>query len=163
MQGPSRDTGSPQTNKKTTSLLHKWYRKSSCQSSPWCHWYELQLPFRLLVESHSKHRSIALQSWQIWTCVLIHSFPLRKRGQKMGKNSKLFDIIVLAGMVVNIILAVFLILYYFDFLWLSGCFDSLSASSYSPEMAHRKPMVSSRKSGTIRLRLVILTSVPVLV
>jgi hypothetical protein len=27
-----------------------------------------------------------------------------------------FDIIVLAGMVVNIILAVFLILYYFDFL-----------------------------------------------
>jgi hypothetical protein len=32
------------------------------------------------------------------------------------KNSKLFDIIVLAGMVVNIILAVFLILYYFDFL-----------------------------------------------
>lgn len=34
----------------------------------------------------------------------------------MTKNSKLFDIIVLAGMVVNIILAVFLILYYFDFL-----------------------------------------------
>ena len=32
------------------------------------------------------------------------------------KNSKLFDIIVLAGMVVNMILAVFLILYYFDFL-----------------------------------------------
>jgi hypothetical protein len=27
-----------------------------------------------------------------------------------------FDIIVLAGMVVNILLAVFLILYYFDFL-----------------------------------------------
>jgi len=37
-------------------------------------------------------------------------------GKKMTKNSKLFDIIVLAGMVVNIILAVFLILYYFDFL-----------------------------------------------
>ena len=34
----------------------------------------------------------------------------------MNKNSKVFDIIVLAGMVVNIILAVFLILYYFDFL-----------------------------------------------
>jgi len=34
----------------------------------------------------------------------------------MSKNSKVFDIIVLAGMVVNIILAVFLILYYFDFL-----------------------------------------------
>lgn len=37
-------------------------------------------------------------------------------GKNMTKNSKLFDIIVLAGMVVNIILAVFLILYYFDFL-----------------------------------------------
>lgn len=34
----------------------------------------------------------------------------------MTKNSKLFDIVVLAGMVVNIILAVFLILYYFEFL-----------------------------------------------
>ena len=34
----------------------------------------------------------------------------------MGKDPRLFDIIVLAGMVVNIILAVFLILYYFDFL-----------------------------------------------
>jgi hypothetical protein len=34
----------------------------------------------------------------------------------MTKNSKALDIIVLAGMVVNIILAVFLILYYFDFL-----------------------------------------------
>ena len=38
------------------------------------------------------------------------------RGYLMSKNSKVFDIIVLAGMVVNIILAVFLILYYFDFL-----------------------------------------------
>ncbi len=37
-------------------------------------------------------------------------------GFYMAKNSKVFDIIVLAGMVVNIILAVFLILYYFDFL-----------------------------------------------
>lgn len=35
---------------------------------------------------------------------------------RMTKTSKLFDIIVLAGMVVNMILAVFLILYYFDFL-----------------------------------------------
>ncbi len=34
----------------------------------------------------------------------------------MRKNSKLFDNIVLAGLVVNLILAVFLILYYFDFL-----------------------------------------------
>jgi hypothetical protein len=34
----------------------------------------------------------------------------------MSQNSKVFDIIVLAGMVVNLILAVFLILYYFDFL-----------------------------------------------
>jgi hypothetical protein len=37
-------------------------------------------------------------------------------GEPVTKNSKVFDIIVLAGMVVNIILAVFLILYYFDFL-----------------------------------------------
>ena len=34
----------------------------------------------------------------------------------MKKHSKVFDIIVLVGMVVNILLAVFLILYYFDFL-----------------------------------------------
>ena len=34
----------------------------------------------------------------------------------MGKDTRLFDIIVLAGMVVNIILAVFLIVYYFDLL-----------------------------------------------
>jgi hypothetical protein len=40
----------------------------------------------------------------------------RAEGIEMEKNSKTFDIIVLAGMVVNIILAVFLILYYFDFL-----------------------------------------------
>jgi hypothetical protein len=37
-------------------------------------------------------------------------------GKIMTKNTKAFDIIVLAGMVVNILLAVFLILYYFDFL-----------------------------------------------
>ena len=41
---------------------------------------------------------------------------LKTKENIMTKNSKLFDIIVLAGMVVNIILAVFLILYYFDFL-----------------------------------------------
>jgi len=34
----------------------------------------------------------------------------------MGKDPRLFDIIVLAGMVVNIILAVFLLIYYFDLL-----------------------------------------------
>ena len=34
----------------------------------------------------------------------------------MRSNAKVFDIVVLAGMVVNILLAVFLILYYFDFL-----------------------------------------------
>jgi hypothetical protein len=34
----------------------------------------------------------------------------------MKKKSKVFDMIGLAGMVVNILLAVFLILYYFDFL-----------------------------------------------
>jgi len=34
----------------------------------------------------------------------------------MQRSAKLFDIIVLAGMVVNILLAVFLVLYYFDFL-----------------------------------------------
>jgi hypothetical protein len=34
----------------------------------------------------------------------------------MKRKSKVFDIIVLVGMVVNILLAVFLILYYFDFL-----------------------------------------------
>ncbi len=38
------------------------------------------------------------------------------RARKMAKSSRLFDIIVLAGLTVNIILAVFLILYYFDFL-----------------------------------------------
>ena len=40
----------------------------------------------------------------------------KSRGNSMKKKSKVFDIIVLAGMVVNILLAVFLILYYFDFL-----------------------------------------------
>jgi len=38
------------------------------------------------------------------------------RAHEMAKSSRLFDIIVLAGLTVNIILAVFLILYYFDFL-----------------------------------------------
>jgi len=36
--------------------------------------------------------------------------------RSMGKDTRLFDIIVLAGMVVNIILAVFLLVYYFDLL-----------------------------------------------
>lgn len=39
-----------------------------------------------------------------------------EKAENMRTNAKLFDIIVLAGMVVNILLAVFLILYYFDFL-----------------------------------------------
>lgn len=51
------------------------------------------------------------------TCVIqISSLGRVNAGKTMNKNSKVFDIIVLAGMVVNIILAVFLILYYFDFL-----------------------------------------------
>jgi hypothetical protein len=51
-------------------------------------------------------------------CVIQKSLPHTKkiRGNSMKKKSKVFDIIVLAGMVVNILLAVFLILYYFDFL-----------------------------------------------
>jgi len=40
----------------------------------------------------------------------------KMRADEMAKSSRLFDIIVLAGLTVNIILAVFLILYYFDFL-----------------------------------------------
>ena len=39
-----------------------------------------------------------------------------KEALPMRNNAKVFDIVVLAGMVVNILLAVFLILYYFDFL-----------------------------------------------
>lgn len=46
----------------------------------------------------------------------ISSLLTSREQEIMTKHSKLFDIIVLAGMVVNIILAVFLILYYFDFL-----------------------------------------------
>ncbi len=49
-------------------------------------------------------------------CYQISSFAYETTGETVTKNSKVFDIIVLAGMVVNIILAVFLILYYFDFL-----------------------------------------------
>jgi hypothetical protein len=49
--------------------------------------------------------------------VIEKSLPHTKnQGNSMKKKSKVFDIIVLAGMVVNILLAVFLILYYFDFL-----------------------------------------------
>ena len=40
----------------------------------------------------------------------------QKKEYPMRTIAKVFDIIVLAGMVVNILLAVFLILYYFDFL-----------------------------------------------
>jgi hypothetical protein len=47
---------------------------------------------------------------------MLKVFSYFLHGWTMSKNSKVFDIIVLAGMVVNIILAVFLILYYFDFL-----------------------------------------------
>src|SRR5262245_44106808 len=55
----------------------------------------------------------------------------------MKKNSKLFDIIVLAGMVVNIILAVFLILYYFDFLRFFYDFVLLSRGSGQAAIWHR--------------------------
>jgi hypothetical protein len=48
--------------------------------------------------------------------IQISWFGRNHAGEIMTKHSKLFDIIVLAGMVVNIILAVFLLLYYFDFL-----------------------------------------------
>lgn len=50
---------------------------------------------------------------------MLFKIPYRTRKirvNSMKRNSKVFDIIVLVGMVVNIILAVFLILYYFDFL-----------------------------------------------
>ena len=50
---------------------------------------------------------------------MLFKIPCRTRkirGNSMKRNSKVFDIIVLVGMVVNILLAVFLILYYFDFL-----------------------------------------------
>lgn len=48
---------------------------------------------------------------------MVLKFPcFIRKAQFMRTNAKLFDIIVLAGMVVNILLAVFLILYYFDFL-----------------------------------------------
>ena len=43
------------------------------------------------------------------------AFRYVKEVELMRTNAKVFDIIVLAGMVVNILLAVFLILYYFDF------------------------------------------------
>ena len=49
-------------------------------------------------------------------CYQIFVIAIAATGETVTKNSKVFDIIVLAGMVVNIILAVFLILYYFDFL-----------------------------------------------
>jgi len=48
--------------------------------------------------------------------MVFNIYFLNKKALIMRTNAKLFDIIVLAGMVVNILLAVFLILYYFDFL-----------------------------------------------
>jgi len=48
--------------------------------------------------------------------VILNTHLFLKMVKYMRNNAKLFDIIVLAGMVVNILLAVFLILYYFDFL-----------------------------------------------
>jgi len=48
---------------------------------------------------------------------MLLKFPLHfSQVHTMGKDPRLFDIIVLAGMVVNIILAVFLLIYYFDLL-----------------------------------------------
>ena len=47
---------------------------------------------------------------------MLLKIPVLKGTSLMGKDPRLFDIIVLAGMVVNIILAVFLLIYYFDLL-----------------------------------------------
>ena len=41
--------------------------------------------------------------------------PLPDPPAESKRNTPLFDFIVLLGMVVNLILAVFLLLYYFDF------------------------------------------------
>ena len=60
-----------------------------------------------------KSRSYTVDSFLI-NMVLLNHF--QHETNPMRNNAKLFDIIVLAGMVVNILLAVFLILYYFDFL-----------------------------------------------
>jgi len=42
--------------------------------------------------------------------------PLENKTDKNAKNTQIFDFIVLIGMVLNLLLAVFLILYYFDLL-----------------------------------------------
>ncbi len=42
--------------------------------------------------------------------------PLENKPSKQVRNSQLFDFIVLIGMVLNMLLAVFLVLYYFDLL-----------------------------------------------
>ena len=81
----------------------------------------------------------------------------------MKKKSKVFDIIVLAGIAVNILLAVFLILFYFDFILSSPGLPLQLFPDFAPETAQRNPIVSSRKSGTILLRLVMRISAPVVV
>jgi hypothetical protein len=42
--------------------------------------------------------------------------PLESKPSRQVRNSQLFDFIVLIGMVLNMLLAVFLVLYYFDLL-----------------------------------------------
>jgi hypothetical protein len=42
--------------------------------------------------------------------------PIENKPGKLGRNTQLFDFIVLIGMVLNMLLAVFLVLYYFDLL-----------------------------------------------
>lgn len=42
--------------------------------------------------------------------------PTEVKPGKQAKNTQLFDFIVLIGMVLNMLLAVFLVLYYFDLL-----------------------------------------------
>jgi len=42
--------------------------------------------------------------------------PLEDKPGKQARNTQLFDFIVLIGMVLNMLLAVFLVLYYFDLL-----------------------------------------------
>jgi hypothetical protein len=42
--------------------------------------------------------------------------PIEDKPSKPTRNTQLFDFIVLIGMVLNMLLAVFLVLYYFDLL-----------------------------------------------
>ena len=75
-------------------------------------WYSLQINIYLVGNSEL----LRFLDRYPGLCYLIPSLAYKTTGETVTKNSKVFDIIVLAGMVVNIILAVFLILYYFDFL-----------------------------------------------